>query len=114
CRPGVQKAALISPRRTARMSVDMLIPSQAAASLVDRAGFIDISANVSNESTDANLRSRALRDPHPIHPRKGGGMRKNLRTRPPRRQGRGKRSQARQERKRDAAGGYAAGLSSAG
>ena len=56
CRPGVRKAGWISPRFTARISVDLLIPSQRAASLVESAGFIYFPLTGANASSGANLR----------------------------------------------------------
>src|SRR5919108_2744540 len=45
----------MSPRLTARIRVDLLIPSQRAASLVDSAGFMDLPTGA-NVSSGANLR----------------------------------------------------------
>src|ERR1700682_6461495 len=61
-RPGVRKAGWISPRFTARISVDLLIPSQRAASLVESAGFIYFPLTGANASSGANLRSRRRAD----------------------------------------------------
>src|SRR2546430_8163729 len=55
CRPGVRNAGWIAPRFTARISVDLLIPSQRAASLVDSAGFMTSSTGA-NASTGSNMR----------------------------------------------------------
>src|SRR5438132_4365282 len=64
-RPGVRNAGWIAPRFTARISVDLLIPSQRAASLVESAGFMTSSTGA-NASTGSNLRRlRAGRRPMP-------------------------------------------------